>query len=350
MLKTRMDKTMSKDKKTEDKLNDIEKSLEDDLAKAMEHDDVSLDAGAQGLHHDEHLDVTPSADAADDMSFDDDAFSVGDDAAQDEHGGDELGGDAPQSKIDELKQKAQGLLKGANVYYAVIGVVIIAAIFLIYQMLFPQHHRAEAVKAQSHAIGFGVQAPVREHKNVLLRTSAEQHAPQSHVQARAQGAYQAHSFNAPGANGAATQTAQNPWANVNANASADNAKLVKQVKALSSSESRQSDNMKEAMGALAEQMQQINAKLAKYSAALIKSNKALAQTKVQLKLLLAQRVQGAKQYTLRAVVKGRAWLKSDETGKTISLTMGNRLKGYGTVTRIDSNNDKVYMSSGYVFS
>lgn len=50
-------------------------------------------------------------------------------------------------------------------------------------------------------------------------------------------------------------------------------------------------------------------------------------------------------YQLRAVVPDRAWVMSND-GETISVTMGDELKQYGTVTSIDAQRGVVLTSSG----
>lgn len=50
-------------------------------------------------------------------------------------------------------------------------------------------------------------------------------------------------------------------------------------------------------------------------------------------------------YHIRAVIPDRAWLTSNK-GKTTSITVGDHLKQYGFVKRIDSNNGIIYTSSG----
>ncbi len=93
---------------------------------------------------------------------------------------------------------------------------------------------------------------------------------------------------------------------------------------------------------LADQMSSYNHYLAKIS-------QSLTTTQAQLKLLVAERAAHATKLTLRAVVPGRAWLVNGK-GATTTVVVGSQLDNYGKVVRIDSKNDKVYMSSGYVFS
>jgi len=76
--------------------------------------------------------------------------------------------------------------------------------------------------------------------------------------------------------------------------------------------------------------------------------KQLKMTRGELTMLAAQTAAGIQKLKLRAVVPGRAWLVNN-AGQTISVTQGDSLPYYGTVTRIDSVEDKVYMSSGYIF-
>ena len=50
-------------------------------------------------------------------------------------------------------------------------------------------------------------------------------------------------------------------------------------------------------------------------------------------------------YIIRAVVEGRAWLDSS-TGSNVTVKVGDQLKHYGFITKIDAVNSIVYTSSG----
>ncbi len=100
---------------------------------------------------------------------------------------------------------------------------------------------------------------------------------------------------------------------------------------------------------LKQQVADINTKFDQYNQNLLKMGQALTATQEQLKLLVAEKAQDAEQLTLRAVVPGRAWLVNAD-GHTVTVTKGTNLPHYGTVTKIDSDEGKVYTSSGYVFN
>lgn len=53
-------------------------------------------------------------------------------------------------------------------------------------------------------------------------------------------------------------------------------------------------------------------------------------------------------YHIRAIVPGRVWLESDD-GKSVTLRVGDRLEGYGTVDVISPREGMVVMSSGSYF-
>ncbi|MCF6766275.1 hypothetical protein L3V82_10865 [Thiotrichales bacterium 19S3-7] len=74
----------------------------------------------------------------------------------------------------------------------------------------------------------------------------------------------------------------------------------------------------------------------------------LASVSQQLAMLQAERTNMADPLQLSAVMPNRAWLQNSK-GSTIAVTVGSQLQGYGSITKIDSENNKVYTSSGYVF-
>lgn len=53
-------------------------------------------------------------------------------------------------------------------------------------------------------------------------------------------------------------------------------------------------------------------------------------------------------YHVKAIVPGRVWLESSE-GSSVSLKVGDRLNGFGSVKSIDPDNGIVIMSSGTIF-
>ena len=79
----------------------------------------------------------------------------------------------------------------------------------------------------------------------------------------------------------------------------------------------------------------------------------LDDTKAQLAALIKQiaeqntpkKVKKELTYNIQAVVEGRAWLQSS-AGTNITVKVGDELKGYGVVTRIDAVNSVIQTSSG----
>lgn len=51
-------------------------------------------------------------------------------------------------------------------------------------------------------------------------------------------------------------------------------------------------------------------------------------------------------YYIQAVVPGRAWLKSNKGGKTLTVREGSTVPGYGVVDNIEPQLGKVIMNSG----
>ncbi|NCX93729.1 MAG: hypothetical protein EBX40_03525 [Gammaproteobacteria bacterium] len=102
------------------------------------------------------------------------------------------------------------------------------------------------------------------------------------------------------------------------------------------------------VGMIETQLTNLDKKFDTYNQHLVSINHSLSKTQQQLQLILAERAEDIHQYTLRAVVPGRAWLV-DNQGQTITLMAGQELKDYGKVDEINTELGYVKMSSGYVF-
>jgi hypothetical protein len=50
-------------------------------------------------------------------------------------------------------------------------------------------------------------------------------------------------------------------------------------------------------------------------------------------------------YSVQAIIPGRAWLKSD-SGDTVTVAEGDMLRGYGRVTKIDPYDGIVNIDTG----
>jgi hypothetical protein len=55
-----------------------------------------------------------------------------------------------------------------------------------------------------------------------------------------------------------------------------------------------------------------------------------------------------KVYHITAMVPGRAWIKSTDSGQAISVRVGDKLPSYGAITSIDSDNGVVATTSGRI--
>lgn len=129
-----------------------------------------------------------------------------------------------------------------------------------------------------------------------------------------------------------------------------------------------SNSVQQKIDALTRRMIESDARLAKVSDATADNQKELAELKQNINIL----VDGIKQmlidinqlkqqnrpnrrattvprliYNVLAVVPGRAWLRS-ERGEVVTLRVGDRLPGYGTVKAISVNQSMVVMSDGSI--
>ncbi|MBK2123857.1 hypothetical protein [Fangia hongkongensis] len=99
------------------------------------------------------------------------------------------------------------------------------------------------------------------------------------------------------------------------------------------------------LGALKEGM----AKMTQNSDAMQKAQTALGSIENQLQAMSAARMASIDKLNLTAIVDGIAWLE-DQNGYTRTVVKNSEIPGYGKVLKIDSTHNKIFMSSGYVFS
>ena len=74
----------------------------------------------------------------------------------------------------------------------------------------------------------------------------------------------------------------------------------------------------------------------------------LNQTQQRQRQIAHLNQQARKQYSIQAIISGRAWLKTQQ-GNVITVTQGDIVPGYGEVTDIDVDNGVVRTGSGAVF-
>ncbi|GGF93404.1 MULTISPECIES: hypothetical protein [Cysteiniphilum] len=91
------------------------------------------------------------------------------------------------------------------------------------------------------------------------------------------------------------------------------------------------------------------AKMTQNSDAMQKAQTALGNIENQLQAMSAARMASIDKLNLTAIVDGIAWLE-DQNGYTRTVVKNTEIPGYGKVLKIDSTHNKVFMSSGYVFS
>lgn len=209
--------------------------------------------------------------------------------------------------------------KTTYVWYVLMAVVIVVAGFIMYKVFFPS---APSTQPQNQSQSFNLQAtPTNTTPNSVAAAQPVSSDMQTMINGLAQ------------AEGQSMQT------------------MVKQMQALQQSVTsalQNNNSNSQTITQLAQQMQQLNAKLDAYNQNLVQVSKGLQTTQTQLQLILAQSAQGASKLTLRAVVPGRAWLM-DSKGDTTSVAVGDSLPYYGKVLSIDADAGTVTTSSGYVF-
>ena len=234
------------------------------------------------------------------------------------------------------ERKPAGLLdkiKG-SIIYIVIGVVVIGVGgYLIYDALGPSTPaRTQVRHQQTQGLGMSPVNVVRETKVVKERSGNTEMTGVSQAELKAL------------AKGLTNEIRNNDIA------------IAKQIKILQSEIVADNKSNAKQNTIIAEQNKEIYKVVSGLGSSLSANNaylqgvkKGLLQTQSELKLLVAERAAAKQKLTLRAVVPGRAWLVNGK-GKTITVTTGQKMQYYGKVMTIDSKDNKVYMSSGYVFS
>lgn len=254
---------------------------------------------------------------------------------------------AEEEVLSHQKESVVSRLKASGMLYNImIGVAVLVAIILFYNMFFSGHSKPAPTQA---APNFGMQltstsstpAPATN----LFPASTTQNMQQSVAPVSGQ-------MNSSGdyimLQKQDLQTMINGFTQV---ANKDNDALnseVGKLQATVDSELQNQTASSQQVEALQVQVQQLSTKFDNFNQNLGEIAKDLDATQAQLQLILAQTAQQATQLSLRAVVPGRAWLV-DSKGNTTTVTTGDILPYYGKVTNIDADAGKVYMSSGYIF-
>ena len=122
------------------------------------------------------------------------------------------------------------------------------------------------------------------------------------------------------------------------------AKEVAEVKNAIQSYAADGKKNAEAISALSKKIDDLGVVVNKIAAL----NNSLAELNRKLELLQAEKIDSTNPLKLVAIMPDRAWLE-DSKGRSIAITASAQVEGYGKVLRIDSDKNKIYMSSGYVF-
>lgn len=103
------------------------------------------------------------------------------------------------------------------------------------------------------------------------------------------------------------------------------------------------------LSTMADQFTNLNKKLQGSLVALEKQITALNEARLRQQHAEVLNKKAQEEYTIQAIIPGRAWLKTRE-GKMITVTQGDTIPGYGTVTDIDVENGLVRTGLGAVFT
>ncbi|MFN3234534.1 MAG: hypothetical protein ACE365_03850 [Gammaproteobacteria bacterium] len=125
------------------------------------------------------------------------------------------------------------------------------------------------------------------------------------------------------------------------------AKRFREIAAESKSVDSQLDALQSNVSELQSNMQDIRSDLSLVTTQLTKMQQA---QEVKKKQIVARKTPAMHlpNYFVEAVVPGRAWLQSS-IGTTITVAIGDTIRGYGEVTKIDPYTGNVTLSSGKVF-
>lgn len=256
----------------------------------------------------------------------------------------------PQEMLARVKE-APAIYIGATIF-------ILVALYMLYNVLFgwsdtqPKHQMQP--QHQQRSLGLNIQ-------NARAQHVATQPAPQT-VQ-RVKPAVATHQVTTTTQQSAAVhpngnyvsmtkkdmKSLLNGFAQTTAKQSADLDQRLAALQQAVAAQGKANSTLQQQVNQVAQEQAELVTVLKRSAQDMKNISSALNQTKSQLQLLIAERAAHAEKLTLRAVVPGRAWLVNGK-GRTTTVTVGMDLGSYGKVVKIDSDHDKVYMSSGYVFS
>lgn len=255
--------------------------------------------------------------------------------------------------------KIVAMVKEAPVAYGFGAVIIIVALFMLHTIMTSwslsnrQHHAEHhAVQSQSFGMNINQQQSIPKFKPTQHKVVTKTPAEASHSEHTVVAQNNFHPMNSGGYVQMTKKDMKTLLQGFSLAEQKDINKLshqVSQLQAQIGGNQHGSHSLKTQINDIAKQQQALANQMDSYNHYLAKISQSLTTTQAQLKLLVAERAAHATKLTLRAVVPGRAWLVNGK-GATTTVVVGSELDNYGKVMRIDSKNDKVYMSSGYVFS
>lgn len=245
----------------------------------------------------------------------------------------------------ENKKSIVKMLKENWLYIGIGAVVVIVAIYLIMGVLSPSGSSAPqpAAQQQQAPAGFNNVPAASPSANTATPASSSASAQQqTETSAASTASGNVAVSSAPVTANLSDAQIQTLTQNISAVIEQNSQDIEKAIASSQSAESGQ------ALTAIQSDLNNLSNNLTQLNQALTNVAAKLAVTQSQLYTLLAQQTATDQNMTLRAVVPGRAWL-IDKNGDTTSVTVGSNLGTFGTVTNIDSTNNTVTTSSGYVF-
>ena len=251
----------------------------------------------------------------------------------------------PQEMLARVKE-APAIYIGATVF-------ILVALYMLYNVLFgwsdtqPKHQTQP--QHQQRVLGLNIQNARAQHV-ATHPAVAQHHAMTTTQKSVAQKSVAAH----PNGNYVSMtkkdmKSLLNGFAQTTAKQSADLDQRLAALQQAVAAQGKANSTLQQQVNQVAQEQAELVTVLKRSAQDMKNISSALNQTKSQLQLLIAERAAHAEKLTLRAVVPGRAWLVNGK-GRTTTVTVGMDLGSYGKVVKIDSDHDKIYMSSGYVFS
>ena len=255
----------------------------------------------------------------------------------------------PQEMIARVKE--------APVIYIGAAIFIFVALYMLYNVLFgwgdaQPKHQAQP-QHQQHSLGLNIQNARAQHvatQPAPHKIQQQQSAVPGQPVTTTQQSVAAHSNgNFVSMTKKDMKSLLNGFAQTTAKQSADLDQRLAALQQAVAAQGKANGNLQQQVDQIAQEQSKLVSVLKNSAQDMKNISSALNQTKSQLQLLIAERAAHAEKLTLRAVVPGRAWLVNGK-GRTTTVTVGMDLGSYGKVVKIDSDHDKVYMSSGYVFS